>query len=99
LAKDFNSVIAKGLNAKVQHPGAGTAKRVCQSLLQIAYENADEFEKDYLWLIERRINEGSLSEIIRERVSRKAQKTGSEEAIRSVYSKLISCLEDNQPYF
>ena len=99
LVKDFNSVIAKGLNAKVQHPGAGTAKRVCQSLLQIAYENADEFEKDYLWLIERRMNEGSLSEIIRERVSRKAQKTGSEEAIRSVYSKLISCLEDNQPYF
>lgn len=99
LVNDFNSVIAKGLNAQVLHPGAGMAKGVCQYLLKIAYENADEFEKDYLWLIERRINEGSLSEIIRERVSRKAQKTGLEEAIRSVYSKLIRCLEDNQPYF
>ena len=99
LVNDFNSVITGGLNAKVQHPGAGTAKRVCQSLLKTAYENADEFEKKYLWLIEKRTNEGSLSEIIRERVSRRAQKTSSEEAIRSVYSRLISCLEDNQPYF
>ncbi len=99
LVNDFNSVISKGLDAKVHHPKGGTAKKVCQFLLKIAKENADENEKEYLWLIEKRINGGSLSDLIRERVSRKAHRTTLEEAIRSVYSKLVRCLADNQPYF
>ena len=99
LVNDFNSIVAKGLNAEVQHPDGGTARRVCQSLLKLASENADEDEKRYLWLIEKRITEGNLSELIRERVSRKAQKTDLAEAIRSVYSTLIRCLANNQPYF
>lgn len=99
LVSDFNSVITKGLDAEVQHPPGGTAKQVCKALLKTAYENADECEKGYLWLIEKRINEGSLSGIIRERVSRRAQKTNLTEAIQSIYSRLIRCLADNDPYF
>ena len=99
LVNDFNSIVANGLNAEVQHPDGGTARRVCKSLLKLATENADEDEKKYLWLIEKRIAEGNLSEIIRERVSRKAQKTDLAEAVRSVYSTLIRCLSNNQPYF
>jgi len=99
LVKDFNSVIAQGLNAEVKHPRGGTARKVCQSFLRLASENAEAEEKKYLWLIERRIAEGNLSELIRERVSRKTQKTDLEEAIRSVYSTLVNCLANDQPYF
>jgi hypothetical protein len=61
-------------------------------------EHATEDEKKYLWLIKKRIEEGNLSELIRERVLRRAQKTSFHESIISVYSTLIKCLMDNQPY-
>jgi gamma-glutamyl:cysteine ligase YbdK (ATP-grasp superfamily) len=99
LVNDFNSVIADGLNAEVLNPDGKTARQVCQNLFKTASENATEDEKNYLWLAKKRIEEGNLSEIIRERVLRKAQKTDVKEAIRSVYSTLIKCLADNQPYF
>jgi hypothetical protein len=65
----------------------------------VASENAAEDEKKYLWIVKKRIESGSLSELIRERVLKKTQKTDLEEAILSVYSTLIKCLADNQPYF
>ena len=99
LVNDFNSVIADGLNAKVLNPDGKTARQVCQHLFKVASENAAEDEKNYLWLVKKRIEDGNLSEIVRERVSRKAQKTDAKEAILSVYSTLIKCLADNQPYF
>jgi hypothetical protein len=99
LVNDFNSVIAKGLNAKVQHPNGETARQVCQHFFNLALENAAEDEKKYLWIVKKRIESGNLSELIRERVLKKAQKTTLEEAILSVYSTLIKCLADNQPYF
>jgi gamma-glutamyl:cysteine ligase YbdK (ATP-grasp superfamily) len=99
LVRDFNSVMAKGLNAKVLHPNGETARQVCQHLFNLALENAEEDEKKYLWIVNKRIESGNLSELIRERVLRKAQKVDLEEAILSVYSKLIKCLADNQPYF
>jgi hypothetical protein len=40
-----------------------------------------------------------LSDLIRERILKKAKKTDLREAIRSVYSTLIKCLANNQPYF
>ena len=49
-------------------------------------------------MVRKRIESGNLSELIRERVTRRAQKTDLVEAIRSVYSTLIKCLVDNQPY-
>ncbi|MEM3442988.1 MAG: glutamate-cysteine ligase family protein, partial [Candidatus Bathyarchaeia archaeon] len=99
LVKDFNSVIAEGLNAKVSHPKGKTAKQVCEHFFKIALENASKEEKRYLPLIQKRIERGNLSEIIRERVQRKAQKTDLKEAIISIYSSLVKSLMKNQPYF
>jgi gamma-glutamyl:cysteine ligase YbdK (ATP-grasp superfamily) len=99
LVRDFNSVMAKGLNAKVLHPNGETARQVCQHLFNLALENAEEDEKKYLWIVKKRIESGNLSELIRERVLRKSQKADFKEAILSVYSTLIKCLADNQPYF
>jgi gamma-glutamyl:cysteine ligase YbdK (ATP-grasp superfamily) len=99
LVKDFNSIMAEGLNAKVLHPQGETARQVCQYLFNLASENAEEAEKKYLWLVKKRIESGNLSELIRERILKRAQKTDLKEAILSVYSTLIKCLATNQPYF
>jgi gamma-glutamyl:cysteine ligase YbdK (ATP-grasp superfamily) len=99
LVKDFYSVIAGGLNAKVSHPKGKTAKQVCEHFFKIAWENALKEEKKYLPLIRKRIEAGSLSEIIKERVQRRAQKTDLREAIVSVYLELVKSLMKNQPYF
>jgi hypothetical protein len=82
----------------VLHPEGKTAREVCRYLFKLASENANEDEKKYLWLIKRRIDEGNLSTLLRERILRKAQKTDFVEAVRSVYSTLIKCLVDNQPF-
>jgi gamma-glutamyl:cysteine ligase YbdK (ATP-grasp superfamily) len=99
LVKDFESVVKMGLRAEVLHPQGPTARQVCQHFLQIASENASKEERKYLPIIQRRIECGSLSEIIRERVQRRAQKTDFREAILDIYSKLLKSLRDNQPYF
>ena len=98
LVNDFNSIIAKGLDAKVQHPEGKTARQVCQFYFKLASENAEEDEKKYLWLVKERIEKGNLSDLIRERITVKAQRTDFVDAVRSVYSTLIKCLADNQPY-
>jgi gamma-glutamyl:cysteine ligase YbdK (ATP-grasp superfamily) len=99
LVKDLNSVIARGLEADIGPPDGRTAPKVCQHLFQIAQENASEPEKKYLPIVKKRIDSGSLSDRIHERVEKKAQKTDFKEAVVSVYSKLAESLMDNQPYF
>ena len=99
LVNDFNAIIKDGLNAKVSSPNGSTARQVCQSYLNLASKYADDDEKKYLWLVNRRIQEGNLSGLIRDRVLKKAQKTSFNEAILNVYSTLIKCLSDNEPYF
>jgi len=99
LVEDYNAVVRDGLNAKVQHPDGDTARQVCQHLYRLAVENASEEEAKYLWIVKKRIDAGNLSELIRGAVLKKAQRTDFKEAIVSVYSKLIKCLSDNQPYF
>jgi gamma-glutamyl:cysteine ligase YbdK (ATP-grasp superfamily) len=99
LVQDFNAVMMDGLSATVQHPDGSTARQVCQHFFDIAVENASEEEAKYLWIVKKRINEGNLSELIRDAVLKKAQRTDFKEAVVSVYSKLIKCLSDNQPYF
>ncbi len=98
LVKDFNAVIKDGLNAKASSPHGKTARQVCQHYLNVAAENADDDEKQYLWLVKRRIEEGSLSDLIRARVQRRAEKTDFQEAIIDVYSTLINCLGVNEPF-
>jgi len=98
LVKNYNSTVADGLEAKVQHPRGKTARQVCRYFFRIAMENATETEKKYMLVIQKRIDHGNLSEIIRKRVQSKAQRTDFEEAIISVYAKLAKSLMDNQPY-
>jgi gamma-glutamyl:cysteine ligase YbdK (ATP-grasp superfamily) len=99
LMKDFKSIVADGLDARTLHPSGQTARQVCQHLLRIAQENASEEEQKYLSIVQKRIECGNLSEIIRERVGKKAQRTDFEEAVVNVYSELAKRLMDNQPYF
>jgi hypothetical protein len=88
-----------GSDAKVLHPQGQTARQVCRQLYETAWRNASNEEKDYLPIVKKRIENGNLSEIIRERVQKRAQKTDLREAIRDVYSGLTNSLRDNQPYF
>ena len=98
LVNDFKRVIANGLSAEVEHPEGKTARQVCQHYFNIALKNAEEDEKDYIWLVRERIARGNLSDLIRKRISVRAKKTDFVEAVRSQYSTLIKCLVDNQPY-
>ena len=98
LVKDLDAVIKDGLNAEVSNPQGKTAKQVCQNYLKVAEKNADDDEKKYLWLIKKRIEEGSLSDLIRANVARRADKTGFHEAVIDVYSRLINCLINNEIY-
>jgi gamma-glutamyl:cysteine ligase YbdK (ATP-grasp superfamily) len=97
LVRDFNSVMANGLNAKVLHPKGETARQVCQHFFNLALENAEEDEKKYLWIV-KKIEDGNLSELIQNRVLKRAQKTDLKEAILDIYLTLIKCLFDNQPF-
>lgn len=99
LVKDFNSVIKDGLEAVVHHPQGKTARQVCQHFYSVAWKNATKDEKKYLQIIQQRINSGNLSQIIREKVEGKAQRTTLKEAIINVYSELKRSLIKNQPYF
>jgi len=99
LTKDFNSILKAGLDARTLHPYGKAARQVCRHLYEIAWKNASDEEKEYLPIIEKRIEKGNLSETIRERVLSKARKTDLKEAMLGVYLSLTKSLRDNQPYF
>lgn len=98
LVKNFDAVIWAGLNAEVSNPHGKTARQVCQYYLNLAMEHANADEKKYLWLVKKRVEEGSLSERIRTNVLKRAEKTSFHEAIVDVYSTLINCLSNNEIY-
>jgi gamma-glutamyl:cysteine ligase YbdK (ATP-grasp superfamily) len=99
LVNNLRSIIADGLQARVMSDHGQTARQVCHYFLRVAKENANDEERGYLPLIEKRIEKGNLSEIIREKIRKKSQRTQFEEAIISVYLKLVESLIDNEPYF
>jgi gamma-glutamyl:cysteine ligase YbdK (ATP-grasp superfamily) len=99
LVNDYNEILKNGLRAEVSHPRGKTARQVCQYFFDLASEYAEKSEKKYLWVVRKRIENGSLSDVIRERVLAKAQKSAFREAIVSIYSDLIESLSKNQPYF
>jgi gamma-glutamyl:cysteine ligase YbdK (ATP-grasp superfamily) len=99
LVNDFSSTISSGLEAEVHTRRGRTARQVLLSHLQTAFQNATEEEKKYLPIVQKRIEQGSLSDIVRKRVEAKSQKTELKEAIISVYLKLAENLIDNEPYF
>ncbi|NWG10157.1 hypothetical protein HXY33_00130 [Candidatus Bathyarchaeota archaeon] len=98
LVKDLHAVIAEGLDARVMHPKGQTARQVCGHFCTVAWKNATEEEKKYIPIIEKRTRHGSLSDIIKKKVQKKAQKTDFKESIVSVYSSLVKSLIRNQPY-
>jgi gamma-glutamyl:cysteine ligase YbdK (ATP-grasp superfamily) len=97
LLGDFDAIIKRGLSASVSNPHGKTARQVCQFYLKLAQQHATPEEKQYLPLVARRIAEGSLSEVIRANVLRRAEKTSFHEAILDVYPSLIKCLYNNEP--
>jgi len=99
LVTDFNAAIKEGLKAETLNPHGKTAQKICQHYFNLADKFADTDEKKYLPLIKRRIQEGNLSDTICKRVLGRATKTSLPEAITDVYSTLIKCLNDNEPYF
>lgn len=99
LVKDYRAIVDKGLNAQVLSSYGRTARQVLKRFLRVAHSNATQEEKKYLPTIGERIEKGNLSEIIRDRVRSKAQKTGFQEAIVKVYSDLRKSLVSNRPYF
>jgi gamma-glutamyl:cysteine ligase YbdK (ATP-grasp superfamily) len=98
LVKDFNAILKSGLNAKVSSPNGKSARQVCQHYLKLAQKHCDGDEKKYLWLVEKRIEKGCLSERILTNVLKRAEKTDFHQATVDVYSTLIKCLADNEPY-
>jgi gamma-glutamyl:cysteine ligase YbdK (ATP-grasp superfamily) len=98
LVTDFHAVIRDGLDAKVSHPEASTARDLCRRLLKIAYDQALEEERKYLWIIKKRVEEGSLSETIANHVQKRAQRTDFQEAVLNVYSELAEKLRKNEIY-
>ena len=99
LVGDFNSVLVHGLSSEVQNPHGPTARNVCKYLFDIASKNASAEEKEYLPIVKKRIENGSLSDVIRRDVQKRAQSKDLMEAIKDVYSTLINRLVTNQPYF
>jgi gamma-glutamyl:cysteine ligase YbdK (ATP-grasp superfamily) len=99
LVSNFHQVIKKGLEARVNHPLGSTARQVCRAMYEIAFRNAEEDEKRFLGLVKRRIEDGSLSELILKEVNRRMQRTSFKEATLSIYSILVHSLEENRPWF
>jgi predicted CopG family antitoxin len=66
--------------------------------METAQKNATKEEREYLPLINNRIERGSLSDMILKKVGNKSQKTDLKQAIFSVYSELADCLEKDRVY-
>jgi gamma-glutamyl:cysteine ligase YbdK (ATP-grasp superfamily) len=98
LVRDFDATVKDGLKAATLHPSGRTAREVCRGLLKNAWKYASDEEKKHLPLIEKRVEAGNLSELIRKEVEKKSQRTDFREAILHVYSKLIRSLLSNQPF-
>lgn len=98
LVKDYRSIVTDGLIAKTLNPQGKTARDVCRYLLKLALGSASQEERDYLPLIRKRIENGNLSAIIRERVNAKTRKKDFREAVVEVYLELAETLVKNKPY-
>jgi gamma-glutamyl:cysteine ligase YbdK (ATP-grasp superfamily) len=98
LVQDLLAVIKDGLDAPVQHPHGPTARDVCTHYYRLAEAHASEEEKAYLPLVKTRIEKGSLSNLIRRAIQRRAQKTALSDAITHVYLQLAECLTANRMY-
>ena len=99
LVQDFNTIIREGRNAPVQHSNGPTAKDVCNYFFKIAIEYATSEEKPYLSFVQKRIENGNLSELIMRDVKAKANNKDLHDAIAEVYLDIAKCWEKNTPYY
>lgn len=99
LVSDVTAITKDGPKAHVKHPKGPTARDVCKYFYSIAKQYANEDEKKYLPLMEKRIEQGPLAEFISKDVKTRAQKTDMKEAIIDVYLRLAKCLTDNKTYY
>lgn len=99
LVRDFKSIVKDGLNARVEDSRGKTAREVCLSLLRLASDYATDEEKKFLPIVHKRIEQGNLSNVLREKIVRKSQKTDFKEAVIHIYLELTESLIDNRPYF
>jgi carboxylate-amine ligase len=103
LVRDLNRVITDGRAARVRagHLGRGNgrARRAADVLgfvLEQSRREATADERGFLRLVEKRLERGSLSELMRRRLARG---TGSPRArLCGLYEELIDALETNRPW-
>jgi hypothetical protein len=110
LVDDFRSVIAAGSEAFVwatqfgeaverDEEGRAPAREILRVLLERARREARKEEGEYLDLVERVIETGSLSERIRTALLPHAgDDEGFTEAARHLYIELADCLDANEPW-
>lgn len=109
LVRDFRAAVRDGSEARVAAPhsdaergadGGTTARAVLRALLDACRGDARKDEAEYLELVERVIETGSLAERIRAalRPHENAADEDFTEAARRVYIELMDCLEANEPW-
>jgi glutathione synthase/RimK-type ligase-like ATP-grasp enzyme/gamma-glutamyl:cysteine ligase YbdK (ATP-grasp superfamily) len=110
LVEDFRACIARGSAAMVRAPhfcgsssrdddGKLPVREVLRSLLPAARRAARRDESDYLDLVERIIESGTLSERIREQLLPHVHDEEEfTECARRIYIELADCLESNEPW-
>jgi gamma-glutamyl:cysteine ligase YbdK (ATP-grasp superfamily) len=108
LVHDLNATIRDGSRGSVYAPhlrsdgvggsGRETARRILETLLDLAKAEVADEEKDYLGIVEDRIKRGSLSEQIAHQVRHRAKGGDVASAIRAVYNELAECLDENVPW-
>ncbi|HKP76711.1 MAG TPA: glutamate-cysteine ligase family protein [Longimicrobiaceae bacterium] len=109
LVRDFHATVRDGSAARVAAPhldaeargdGCVEARAVLRHLLEASRGAARKDEDEYLALVERMIEAGSLSDRIRAALRPHAQAADEDftEAARHVYIELMDCLEANEPW-
>ena len=92
-SKDFALTEEEGdlrsLTEEAIHHGTLNLKPELRQVFEIALKNANVDEKPYLALIKKRIEQGSLAELMRERAA---------EGIRAILEDMAECLRTNIPY-
>jgi carboxylate-amine ligase len=110
LVRDLQAVVRDGTRGRVRAPHLFShvrrraaevgVRRVLDDLLEAAYSEVAPCEQAYLPIVESRIRRGNLSERIAHQVRRRSRKRGADAkaAIRSVYTELMDCLDENRPW-
>jgi len=106
---DFRATVRDGSAARVAAPhflaerdenGRAEVRAILHGLLEEARKTARKDEAEYMELVRRVIEAGSLSERIRAalRPHERAPDEEFTEAARRIYIELMDCLEANEPW-